>query len=194
MNRFAPFPQTPNPFNNTRNEATSIADSESLSASRHPPGSDQGRPGAPFPRTPNPFNTSFQEAMNNATSTADSESLSASRHPPTPVGGKRRVRVVLSSVYFLVYTFLCKHLLSFFPSLYWGRVQEGAVGHPLAEPEGPSPCLFLRPPWKSLSHEPPALRHSGAPRAPTIAPMTTLARKMVPKWDPKMEPRRASDK
>ena len=35
---------------------------------------------------------------------------------------------------------------------------------------------------------------SGASRAPTIAPMTTLARKMEPKWDPKMEPRRASDK
>ena len=41
--------------------------------------------------------------------------------------------------------------------------------------------------WKSLSHEPPSLRHSRTPRAPTIAPMTTLARKMVSKWDPKME-------
>ena len=122
------------------------------------------------------------------------------KDPPTPAGGKRRVRVALSGVYFLVYT---STLFLSFPVL-----GEGAGGgswapvSPKLKVPSPPPNRSqsnpsrnsLGPSWNSLSYEPPALRHSRAPRAPTIAPMTTLARKMVPKWDPKMKPGRASDK
>ena len=52
----APFPQTPNPFKTSfqeaMNNATSTADSESLSASRHPPVFDTAQPLCPLP--PNP--------------------------------------------------------------------------------------------------------------------------------------------
>ena len=40
--------------------------------------------------------------MTDITRDSDLENLAV--NPPTPVGGKRRVRVVLSRVYFLVYT------------------------------------------------------------------------------------------
>ena len=117
-------------------------------------------------------------------------------NPRTPVGGKRRVRVVLSSVYFLVYTSTLIHSFSVLVGEGAGGGSWAPVSPKLRVPPPPvePQSLFLRPPWKSLSHEPPALRHSGAPRAPTIAPMTTPARKIVPKWDPKMEPRRGAVK